>query len=322
MWAWDGASWTRLPLAGPIPLGGTTMVYDRRRQVMVLFDGESEPSGEGKTWLWDGAGWSVVPGAGPPSRILHAMAYDEQRGVIVLSGGTRGTTTPQRMNDIWEFDGERWEMRAPTAMPARVGHVMVYHAALGKMMVYGGLSEQTSSLGATLTLGETWFLSPCQGVTITKQPVPITTCPRAGVRFSVVARSASAVTYRWRRDGVPIDVNDNPTAWSPTLEIKSVGAGDRGQYSCFVACECDSALSSTAMLTIPCANIANAAGVGAVDGCDDQLSSDDVVFFMGNFFSARPAADLASVGGTLAPDGQYTADDLIAFLAAFFVGCP
>ncbi|MGH7131255.1 MAG: GC-type dockerin domain-anchored protein [Phycisphaerales bacterium] len=69
--------------------------------------------------------------------------------------------------------------------------------------------------------------------------------------------------------------------------------------------------------------IADVASLGAVAGDDGQLTVDDLVYYLSQFFSGNIAvADLVSLGGDTTPDGEITVDDLVAFLSAFFAGCP
>jgi hypothetical protein len=67
---------------------------------------------------------------------------------------------------------------------------------------------------------------------------------------------------------------------------------------------------------------ADVARLGGSLGQDNQLTSDDLIAFLGSFFTGDTiTADIASLGGTSAPDGQLTVDDLVAFLGSFFAGC-
>ena len=69
--------------------------------------------------------------------------------------------------------------------------------------------------------------------------------------------------------------------------------------------------------------IADVASLGGTGGDDGQLTVDDLVYYLAQFFSGSTAvADLTDLGGTGGPDGQITVDDLVAFLGAFFAGCP
>ncbi|MGH7131539.1 MAG: GC-type dockerin domain-anchored protein, partial [Phycisphaerales bacterium] len=69
-------------------------------------------------------------------------------------------------------------------------------------------------------------------------------------------------------------------------------------------------------------NLADVAGLGGSIGPDLQLTADDVIVYLGGFFTGDLAvADIALLGGTPGQDGQLTADDIILFLGQFFSPC-
>ncbi|MGH7131484.1 MAG: DUF7453 family protein [Phycisphaerales bacterium] len=69
-------------------------------------------------------------------------------------------------------------------------------------------------------------------------------------------------------------------------------------------------------------NAADVASLGGAPTPDGQNTADDVIVFLGAFFSGDLAiADIAQLGGTPGADGQLTADDIILFLSAFFAPC-
>ncbi len=95
------------------------------------------------TWESDGNTWvQRTPGTSPPARDGHAMAYDSTRGRVVLFGGfdyNRTTGITQIFADTWEWDGDNWISRAPSASPhAREGHAMAYDSARGRVVLFGG----------------------------------------------------------------------------------------------------------------------------------------------------------------------------------------
>lgn len=110
-WEWDGKAWTMVSNAGPGPRAWPGLAYDSRRHRTILFGGEDE---KGvffhDTWAWDGKAWTRIATAGPPARIQFAMEYDSARDRIVLFGG-QGER--DHLNDVWEFDGSKWEARTP-----------------------------------------------------------------------------------------------------------------------------------------------------------------------------------------------------------------
>lgn len=112
VWEWDGRRWHRIPAAGPGARRRHRMTYDAVRGVTVLFGGSDDPS----TWTWDGTEWRVAATDGPPARDMHAMAWDTRRARVILFGGGN----PLR-NDLWEWDGVRWEERRGIAEPGTGG---------------------------------------------------------------------------------------------------------------------------------------------------------------------------------------------------------
>jgi hypothetical protein len=79
------------------------MVYDTKRNLIVMFDGEN-------TWeLIDGNWTRIETPISPPRRTGHAMAYDQARSVTVLFGGE--TQDGTLLNDLWEYDGTTWVQR-------------------------------------------------------------------------------------------------------------------------------------------------------------------------------------------------------------------
>jgi hypothetical protein len=133
----------------------TAMVYDSKRQQVVLFGGVGMPEGPDRlqpsfadTWVWEATKWRKVADVGPPARNRHAMAFDSRAGVVLLYGGGINRT---QFADMWQWDGRNW-----TAIPLtgrtpgpRELHSMVYDPARGRTVLYGGNS-------AGKVLDDTW----------------------------------------------------------------------------------------------------------------------------------------------------------------------
>lgn len=67
---------------------------------------------------------------------------------------------------------------------------------------------------------------------------------------------------------------------------------------------------------------ADVAGLGGSAGGDGQLTPDDLVYFLQQFFNNNLAVcDIAILGGNPGSDGQITPDDLVYFLSLFFSNC-
>ncbi len=120
------------------------LVYDPLRREVVLFGGWDGSAGAfGDLWTWRGAedGWRRVPEEGewPAPRIGHGLAFDEARGRLVLYGGVPRIDQPQT-DDLWEWDGARWEQRRPSGPGPgpRAWHGFTYDPARGEVVLFGG----------------------------------------------------------------------------------------------------------------------------------------------------------------------------------------
>jgi len=106
-WAYDydNDAWTEMaPVVSPAPRVYSGMVYDPRRDRMVLFggSGNQEAASLGDVWEYDldSNRWSdASPSGGPGARAWHAMAYDDESGLIVVFGGGKSR---------WAYTAETW----------------------------------------------------------------------------------------------------------------------------------------------------------------------------------------------------------------------
>src|SRR5262249_48399734 len=66
--------------------------------------------------------------------------YDAARQRIVLFGGDDPFSGPGIVfGDTWEWDGNNWFQRSPTATPSpRSGHAMAYDAPRSRVVLFGG----------------------------------------------------------------------------------------------------------------------------------------------------------------------------------------
>ncbi|HKU39390.1 MAG TPA: hypothetical protein VJR89_14630 [Polyangiales bacterium] len=150
------------------------LVYDERRDRVVMFGGYGEPEEKactfevcGDTWQWDGARWTELAAvSGTPSpRAGPAGTYDPRLGLTILFGGTNRPETDdpgteewlnswRDLDDTWTFDGERWtQQRAPQGAPpqpqGRSAAVMTYSSRLGRAVMYGGTRHSGGCDGAS-----------------------------------------------------------------------------------------------------------------------------------------------------------------------------
>ncbi len=158
-WEWNGLQWSRLDLPGPSPRGRGAMIYDARRNEVILFGGVSAPDSAGAqhylndTWRWNGTGWNKAADTGPAPRNAHALAFDDGRGVALLYGGEAGS---RAFVDLWEWDGDRWReipLQAPNPGP-RYAPGLAFDSRRGRLVLYGGLVHDSG--GRTRRMDDTW----------------------------------------------------------------------------------------------------------------------------------------------------------------------
>jgi hypothetical protein len=160
-WAWSGDVWRELASEGPPGRAATAMVYDSRREEIVLFGGQGAAPADGQpqelygdTWVWNGRTWraaSVVVGPGP--RSFHAMSFDRRHGLALLHGGERRGVL---LDDLWAWNGADWrELPQPGTAPGRHRlHAMAYDARRDKTVLYGGVGRGAD--GVTRAYDDTW----------------------------------------------------------------------------------------------------------------------------------------------------------------------
>lgn len=124
-----------------------------------------------------GLTWVRREMAGPPPRADAAMAYDPGRGVMVLFGGyTFENGVWRQLNDLWEYDGARWELRQdslpdngltfhPDLGPLHVNspgpgvrfrHRLAYDPVARAVVLFGGRYLQSATAAAELDDVWTW----------------------------------------------------------------------------------------------------------------------------------------------------------------------
>jgi hypothetical protein len=109
------------------------LAYVAASGTVVLFGGDAT------TWTWNGTTWTEQhPATSPPARELPYMAYDAATSTVVLFGGA---VAPRQcpVGDTWTWNGTTWTEQAPAHHPsARSGGAMVYDAATGNVVLFGG----------------------------------------------------------------------------------------------------------------------------------------------------------------------------------------
>ncbi|MCI4322473.1 MAG: PKD domain-containing protein [Thermoplasmata archaeon] len=155
-WLFRDGLWTNETYLGNAP--------SSREEADLVFDPEPETNGSllfggcqaqlypfpcfNDTWVWNpGAGWvELSAGAAPPARGGGMMAYDAADGYVVLFGGWYGCgLSICNDNDTWEYySGQWWPVDPAGPVPsARDSGAMTFDAALGGVLLFGGLNEST-----------------------------------------------------------------------------------------------------------------------------------------------------------------------------------
>jgi hypothetical protein len=146
IWAWRNGHWTVIDSSGPPVRNLAGVVYDSRRNRLVMHGGSSALGVTlGETWEWGDGGWALRTGAGPGPRDHLTMAYDRLRGRTVLFGGQFSTDSSPR--DTWEWDGTTWTPAASTGPAPRVHYGMQFDSASGRVILYGGYQPGVQDLG-------------------------------------------------------------------------------------------------------------------------------------------------------------------------------
>ncbi|MGB7266476.1 MAG: kelch repeat-containing protein, partial [Terracidiphilus sp.] len=94
------------------------------------------------------------PAASPPARLGASMAYDAATGQVVLFSGW-GTGGSTLLSDTWVWNGINWTEESPATSPAARGYAsMVYDAALGQVVLFGGVGN--TAPGSNGFFNDTW----------------------------------------------------------------------------------------------------------------------------------------------------------------------
>lgn len=129
------------------------LFYHPELRKIVLVNGgpdDGKPADDPlELWAWDGEGWALLSAdtEGPVWRNFAAVAYDSKRNRLVIHGGVQDRNS--RMDETWEWDGERWERFDVSGPGYREGAVMAYDEARGNMILYGGANEKFEIFGDT-----------------------------------------------------------------------------------------------------------------------------------------------------------------------------
>jgi hypothetical protein len=150
-WTLQAGCWTLNQVSSaPSPRTAMAMTYYPLKKVAVAFGGRTDPSlpvFSSETWLWDGHRWTQ--GTSGPSLDFSWAAFDENLQQVLLYGDG-----PNGLGQTWTWDGTHWHQASGQSPPARSGAGMAFDPASHRMLLFGGLDNQTMTL-----LNDTWAWS-------------------------------------------------------------------------------------------------------------------------------------------------------------------
>ncbi len=344
-WEWNGTSWTQRMINGPSPRHDCEMVYDERRQVVVLVGGAlANQTISNETWELGSAGWvlrTFPPSLQPPTRFDFAMTYDADRGVTVLFGG-RTSASPEVFNDLWEYNGQTWSNRGwpgqPGSPQVRYLHALAFNRQTRKVELFAGVTGYAlGANGPSQISSDRWTWDGSEWTQVA-QP---SGSPAGRFYHSMVYDTArSEVVLFGGAADIGAYLNDTWTLKSPCV-ASSVAprVQDALAYGTAVisllAPPGGSAtyqwrrngvnLNGTANPTALSATVTLAdlrpADAGTYDCIVTASCGSDVS--LAATLTVRPRCTLSDVAGpgqAVGPDGQLTADDIIVYLNWFFAG--
>ena len=172
-WTLQSGGWveTATP-AGVPPRWMHSMVYDRARQVTVLYGGYWV---WGDVWEFDGRGWTRGPDPPPVVdwRYGVGMAYDPGLAKTVIFGGSNDSCCIY-FNDTWLYDGT-WSSGpvAPAGLDPREGAPLVYDESRDVLVLFGGWDDRGQARNDTWELvGSNWVRGPAAPPGLTKRTYP------------------------------------------------------------------------------------------------------------------------------------------------------
>ncbi len=148
-WLYSGKRWVqRFPAHSPEPRSVHSMVYDSKRDRVLMFGGRSEsddakllPPLRNDMWAWNGEDWSPVETSQAPSaRDYSGMAYDSAADRVVLFGGEKYSAdgkTVEPLYDTWEFDGADWSLIESAGAPKVARPILAYDPVRNQVVMLG-----------------------------------------------------------------------------------------------------------------------------------------------------------------------------------------
>ena len=147
-WVYGHGEWKEVTTSSnPASRLQHTMVYDQKRQKVILFGGFGRDQGQktvlGDTWEWDdSSGWEQKDNNLQLARDHHAMGYNQDSGTTMIFGGYN----QGYFGDTWHWSGEEWQQIHNNG-PARAGKPgMIYDQKSKKLVLFGGGDRENMNL--------------------------------------------------------------------------------------------------------------------------------------------------------------------------------
>lgn len=207
---YDGGSWTRSGVPGPLPRLGHRMVGVTDRHAIFMFGGRrlNDNVLTAEAYEYNGGAWTAYTAPGPSPRQDFAMTYDSVAHKVVVFGGTDAAG---RMGDTWEYDvnTQSWAQFTPVTAPsARAAATMAYFPDVGAIFMFGGFD-------GTTFMNDTWRYDCAThswrsvvGIIVPPQAQGYITYDNAVVRL-LLLQGTQTWELRNYAVGCPADFNNN-----------------------------------------------------------------------------------------------------------------
>ncbi len=268
-WEWDGQAWLQVATNGPAPGHNNEMVFDSRRGVVVLVNGDDPRV---SVWEWNGVEWQEGPPSfSPDPRYNFRIAYDPVQAKTILFAGQHNDYGGW-YRDTWMWDGLQWILDNGPNPAARTYFGMAYDAGRRKIVALSGQLFRTTQwelengrwriigcppwLNATrMTYDSTrdrmvdvthdYVEEFWKDFSIVRQPEHLTADVGGRAVFQCRLRADGTAPMRWLHDGHPLADDGRITGTETrTLIIDPIEDDDDGVYELAVAPTCQSVFRS------------------------------------------------------------------------------
>src|SRR5205809_3059795 len=197
-WAYDFESntWTDLAPAVHPPAGWLDRAaYDLWAERMILFGGYDGVAGalSNQTWAFNfqaNAWTNLQPARHPSARSRQGMAFDAQSDRTILFGGLTAEGVYSSETWAYRIDGNSWaNMTSEVRPPGRRSPGMVYDAAAGRILLFGGYDSSSG-----IVYNDTWAYD-FESNSWTKRNPPAPPSPRFGMGLAYDARLDRSILF-------------------------------------------------------------------------------------------------------------------------------